>query len=159
MPYGMWPIEIMITTFCTVHGSTHNDCAHTMRSEFNTVCKILRTAKVIYGAIRSTSKFLRGSSVSPGISQDFISEFDRMVAKAWGDQQSISCNQILKGNLSISCGKAYGIFNRDNPDTRECNHFSAQVWMVKTVESLLYSTLGLWNNSCDNLHGATEAER
>lgn len=31
--------------------------------------------------------------------------------------------------------------------------------MVKTIGSLLDCTLGLWNDRCDTLHGAIDAER
>ena len=82
-----------------------------------------------------------------------------MLVKAWGEQQSIGWDQILKGRLSNSWGKAPIMFYMDNPDTRECKHFSAQVWMVKTIGSLLDLTLGLWKDMCGTLHGATEVRR
>ena len=79
--------------------------------------------------------------------------------EAWEEQRLIGWDQILKGRISTKWGKAQGLFYGNNPTTRKEKHFTAEVWVSKTIASLLRFTLGLWKDRCDTLHGATLVER
>lgn len=66
---------------CTVYGSLRN--VHVQRrSEFKEVHTRLHTATVLYGALQSVLKFLRGGGESPGLPNHFDSEFDRILMRA-----------------------------------------------------------------------------
>ena len=114
---------------------------------------------MLYIALQSIFDFLRGGGEEPKLALYYDSAFDRTLTKAWREQKAIGWDQLLKGRLSSGWGKAQDIYYRENPHTNTKKHFSAQVWMVKTIGSFLDYTMGLWTDRCDILHGATEAEK
>jgi len=78
--------------------------------------------------------------------------------EAWEEQREIGWDQILKGQLSSKWGKAQELYYYQNAITRDSKLHSKQRWMTKTITSLLDFTLGLWNERCDALHGASKEE-
>ena len=126
---------------------------------FIAVHKKLRMATVLYTALQSIFDYLRIWGEESTLALHYDSAFDRTLTMAWKEQRAIGWDQLLKGRLSSGWGKAQDIYYRENPDTSTKKHFTAQVWMVKTIGSLLDFTLGLWTDRCDILHGATEKEK
>ena len=89
----------------------------------------------------------------------FESPTDTLVKEAWEEQSLIGWDQVLKGRISTRWGNSQGLFYGNNPTTRKAEHFTEAVWVTKTIASLPRFTLGLWNDWCDTLHGATLEER
>ena len=47
---------------------------------------------------------------------------------------------------------AQGLYYCCNTDSKEGKNFTEQMWMVKTIGSLLDFVLGLWKNRCGTIH-------
>ena len=77
--------------------------------------------------------------------------------EAWREQKLIGWDQVLKGCLSSKWRKVQGMFYWNNVETKGEKHFTTDMWKVKTIGSLFYFTLGLWND-CTTLHRANEEE-
>ena len=60
--------------------------------------------------------------------------------------------------MSLKWGLAQELYYKQNVLTLDSEKFSNQIWTTKTIKSLLEFTLGMWNEQCDALHGASEAE-
>ena len=70
----------------------------------------------------------------------------------------IGWEQILYGRISSKRGQAQELFYDSNPDTRLVKYFTRDILVHKTIGSFLLHTLGLWNDRCDCMHGATVEE-
>ena len=127
--------------------------------KFQTVHKSLKTAGVIYHSLLSMLRHLRDGGEPPSFVSYIASPMDNLVMEAWEEQSLIGWDQILKGRIGTKWGKAQGLFYRNNSTTRKEKHLTAEVWVSKTIASLLRFTLGLWKDRCDTLHGATLVER
>ena len=116
------------------------------------------TAKIIYDVFIRILRSLRSGSTTPTMAFHFKSDIDRVVRDIWSEQEAIGWDQILKGILSTIRGKAQALCYDKIPNIRDSKLYSEKEWMFKTVGSLIDFALRLWNERCDSLHGATEAE-
>ena len=126
--------------------------------KFHKVHKKLKMAGIIYNSLLSILLYFKDGGEPPRFLQQYESSMDTMVEKAWKEQKLIGWDQILKGRISSKWGIVQAIFYGNNEETRAEKHFTLDVWNAKTIGSLLSFTLGLWNDRCDTLHGANEAE-
>ena len=81
-----------------------------------------------------------------------------MLQQAWDEQKAIGRDQILKVRLSEKWERAQEMYYYHNAITQESKLYSKQSWTIKTIQSLYEYVLGLWNECCDALHGATVKE-
>ena len=70
----------------------------------------------------------------------------------------ICLGQILFGRISDKWGQAQRMFYGNTPYTKNKKHFPIEVWVIKTIGSLLTFTLDLRNGRCDSLHRVDEEE-
>ena len=89
----------------------------------------------------------------------FISDFNILLEEAWVEQKAIGWDQVLNGRLSKKWGWAQGKYYSNNPDTKDQNHFSVQLWMKSTVGSFLNFSLELWKDRCGIMYGVTMEEK
>ena len=71
----------------------------------------------------------------------------------------IGWDQTLKRRISSKWGKVQGLFYGNNPTTRNEKYVTVEVGVIKTINSLIRFTLGLWKDRCDTLRGDTLVER
>ena len=65
--------------------------------------------------------------------------------KAWQEQRAIGWGQLLKGRLSDKWKRAQDLYYQDNPDTRDVNYFSGNIWASKVIGKLVDISLELWD--------------
>jgi hypothetical protein len=133
--------------------------ARARREIFHKAHMKLKTAGIIYDAFVIILGYLRKGGSKPMLSSRFNSQIDILVREAWDEQELIGWDQILYGRISSKWGKAQGIYYDSNPDTRSKKYYTREVWVHKTIGSFLFHTLGLWNDRCDCMHGATDEEK
>ena len=100
--------------------------------------------------MHETESFSRSFSPSP---------VQATVFQAWQEQRAIWWGQLFKGRLSSKWGEAQGCYYKDNPDTRDSNHFSARTWSSKVIGKLIEIALELWDTRNKVLHGITIEEQ
>ena len=123
------------------------------KKDFTKTHKKLRTAGFIFRLFKKIISGIRtrtSTMDTPSFTSDL---FGTTLEQAWIAQKEIGWIQLLKGRLSSHWAQAQGVFNAENPDTRNRRHFNANTWMVKTIGSLIDLSLGLWNDRCCILHG------
>jgi hypothetical protein len=128
------------------------------RGIFHKAHKKLKTAGIVYDSFGKILGFLRRGGSKPTFRSRFTSRIDTIFREAWEEKEMIGWEQILYGRISSKWGQAQELFYDSNPDTRLVKYYSGEVWVYKTIGSFLLHTLGLWNDRCDCMHGATDAE-
>ena len=79
------------------------------------------------------------------------------VFQTWQEQREIGWGQLFKGRLSTKW--AQGCYYKDNPATRDVNHFSGKIWSSKVIGKLIEVALELWDTRNKALHDITIEEQ
>ena len=61
--------------------------------------------------------------------------------------------------MSSKWAQAQEIYYQDNPDTRDANFYSGQLWAKRIIGQLIEMSLQLWDARNKELHGATPEEQ
>ena len=101
----------------------------------------LKTVKIISDAFGKIMGYLQRGQGQPRFVQQFDTDMDRMIQKAWNEQDNIGWENMLKGSLSKKWGQAQAEYYELNPHTRDSKKYSGESWTRIIIKAFLDYTL------------------